>query len=167
MSYYCKLEFPWYYPPGTETLTNQEKDMSKGTAPAWQIRKMQRQKLLKEIQRKIAGTAEEFEIEWDLYRLLIRLFDTALVGSPIVKDLWDIPKEVHDIALLVFGQSRLAIQSFERSRQEGLALTAKLLEWTAGQVVAVHHKALRNEEFAHPRLIYGTERATDEVPIPD
>lgn len=143
--------------------------MSKGTAPAWQVRDMQRHKLLEGLQGRMSAEAERFPIEWDLYRVLIRLLDTLLFEGSITtpKDLAGIPQEVHNSALGLLREILQDIDRFKRSAPEGRALMAQLLEYAVERLTDARYEALRNDEFAHPKLIFGTDRATDDMPIPD
>lgn len=146
--------------------------MSKRKAPAWQVREMARQNLLDQIERMITAAAERAESESDLCRLLIRVFDNALENPETVIDtastgLPNLSKETHETALFLFEATVQYIEGFKRSVHEGRALMADVLEWITNSRVDDFHHALTDEEFANPMLIFGANRGSDEILIPD
>jgi len=57
------------------------------------------------------------------------------------------------------------IHRFQRTGREGKSLLADLLEWIASEIARPYRSALHEQEICQPKLIYGVERRTDEVPL--
>jgi len=70
-----------------------------------------------------------------------------------------------ELALELFSEISKSIQQFQRSETEGLALFAKLFEWVASGLVLKYHSRLQAQEMQYPKLIYGVEDRTEEVPF--
>ncbi len=134
------------------------------TGPAWQVREAARQRLLEKIQRDITEH-EGLTSRAEYYRTLFHTLDKYLAdgdvndGRPIVR----INKRQPMYG--VFAKMVDDIVRFQRSGKEGKALLAKLLEWLTGEIARPHHSALREQEIRQPKLIYGVEHTTDEVPF--
>lgn len=144
--------------------------MKRGTMPAWQKREAERQKLLEEIKRRLINEEERAERPY-LYKTLVFLIGRKLeMGDfnfdntiEMPGDHWLKSREL----LYILAQAELVIDRFERVPAEGLALWAKLFEWAADGVAAPYHRELASAEHTNPKEVYGTDRASDEVPICD
>lgn len=150
---------------------NQEKDMGKGTAPAWQARDMARQKLLENIQRQLDNAELGQKHESDVLRLVMTMVPEMLVDNRMTLGAfemftsipWERRKQVHDLLWSIDA----SIEDFKRSDDEGKALWAKVLEWSVRAFISRYHRALNTQEMLEPMLIFGTTKSTDKVPIPD
>lgn len=140
------------------------------TGPAWQVRESARQKLLEGIQQKIIGREDDFvTYNFNLYGELFSLLERKLTllkngidgdgGAPV--SIWEDGKKVHNL----FSEIVTEVVEFQRSKEEGNALLAKLLEWVAGEIARPFYSTLQTQEFHHPKLIYGIEDRTKEVPF--
>jgi len=72
-----------------------------------------------------------------------------------------IRKQIADLVLEIGSE----VKAFQHTKEEGDALSAKLLEWTAGEIARPYHSALREQEIRQPKLIYGVEDRTEEIPF--
>lgn len=139
-----------------------------GKAPAWQVRESARQKFLERIQEKISEW-ENYLGSTNLYRIFLFLLSEQLVlaGRQVSKDdLPDIPWETRRRASIIFDNDVItAAKDFQRSKEEGEALLAKLLEWTAGEITRPYHSALQTQEIHEPKRIFRANSATDKVPL--
>lgn len=126
--------------------------------PAWQVREAARQRFIEEIERQIINREGD---KWqpDFYRALLQEFERGLFEKYRWSDTRD------ERAYLLFWEIEKKICRFRHSKKEGLALMAKLFEWTAAQITYPYHSALMNQQMDNPTLIYHTDRATDEVPF--
>lgn len=142
-------------------------NMKRATGPAWQVRESARQELLKGVQRKIVRREDDLG-RLNLYRIFLHLLNGQLTFSQSgisANDLSDIPWENREQALRFFCKVLDEIAEFQRSEEEGHALLAKLLEWVAGEIARPCYSALQKQEIVNPKLVYGVENATDEVPL--
>jgi hypothetical protein len=57
------------------------------------------------------------------------------------------------------------IRRFQRSEKEGKSLLAELLEWIVDEIARPYHSALHEQEMRQPKLIYGVEDRTEEIPF--
>ncbi|MFZ3044246.1 MAG: hypothetical protein WA058_04050 [Minisyncoccia bacterium] len=144
------------------------------TAPAWQVRESQRQKLLEGFKQKIIGYEDSFPGGY-LYKILLGLsqeqianYHPWMMTGPVaflVLDMPDVHLEAREKIAALFREIRDGVRQFERSEEEGRALLAKLFEWMAGEIARPYHSALQHQEIRNPKLVYGVERATDEIPF--
>lgn len=137
------------------------------TAPAWQVREHQRQKLLEKLHQKVIAQLDNFKTI-DLFRVLLFLLDKKLATLEISISASDFPEiswATREIVFGLFCEMSQKIGDFQRSEEEGHALLAMLFQWVADNLANPHHAALQTQELCKPELIYGTERATDEVPL--
>lgn len=145
--------------------------MSKGTAPAWQARDMERQKLLEDIQRQLDNAELGQKHESDVLRLVMTLVPEILVDNRTSINargtLPSIPWETRDRVSELLWSIDASIEKFKRSDDEGRALWAKVLEWSVRAFTARYQRALNTQEMLEPMLIFRTEKSTDKVPIPD
>lgn len=145
--------------------------MSKGTAPAWQVRDMERQKLLENIQRQLDNAELGPKHESDVFRLIMTMVPemmsdnrmTVGASGTLPSIPWERRKRVHDLLWSIDA----SIENFKRSDDEGKALWAKVLEWSVRIFTARYHRALNTQEMLEPMLIFGTAKSTDKVPIPE
>jgi hypothetical protein len=142
-------------------------ETEKATGPAWQVRESARQRLLEGIQQKIIRLEDDVE-RVNLHRMLPHLLVGALTlsrcgtnGDDFSEISWDEKEKVTNFFCEVLGE----IRRFQRSGDEGNALLAKLLEWTAGEIARPFHSALQTQAFHEPEKIYGAKRAMDKVPF--
>jgi len=144
--------------------------MSNGTAPAWQVREMQRQKLLEEIKQKIIHREDDFAEHnlFNLYWTLSYLFYSQLQRSGKGLGYDDLSKSAwanERIASLLFSEVLEEINKFQRSGEEGRALLGEFLEWAANEIARPHYSALGTQEVDQPKIIYGVEDRTEEIPF--
>lgn len=145
--------------------------MSKGMAPAWQARDMERQKLLENIERQLDNSNLGQKHESDVLRLIMTMVPEMLADNRMTMSAsgthpsipWETRKRVHDLLWSVDAN----IENFKRSDDEGRALWAKVLEWSVRAFTARYHRALNTQEMLEPMLIFNTAKSTDKVPIPD
>lgn len=142
--------------------------MSKGTAPAWQVRDMERQKLLENIQRQLDGAELGPKHESDVFRLVMTMVPEMLADNRMTPGMlpsipWERRKQVQDLLWSIDA----SIENFKRSDDEGRALWAKVLEWSVRAFIARYHRALNTQEMLEPMLIFGTTKSTDKVSIPE
>jgi hypothetical protein len=125
---------------------------------------MERQRRLEKIQQQISEAASAAENDVWYYWTWCEALQFVLCSRDVA-----LAKllEKDRVMAHVFPRVVFLVEKFKRSNTEGEALVAKLLEWTVAKYTAHFHSALHDEEFARPGLIYGTDRATDELPIPD
>ncbi|GEM_PF-2462175 len=144
---------------------------SRGNAPAWQVRDMQRQKLLENIQHHLSNVENEFEQGSDVHRLVMELVSgklaTGSLGMSLSGTLPSIPWKKRNLVYRLVLSADASIDDFKRSYEEGLFLWAKVLEWSTGQFTHSFHAALHSQETLEPQKVYGTEHSMQEVPIPD
>ena len=137
------------------------------TAPAWQVRESARQKILEEIKRKIINCEDEVGRR-NVHRLLLHILDKELAfGQASInnREFENVPPSHKELVLGLFSEISKLIRQFQRSELEGNAILAKLFEWIAYSIVQRYYSALQEQEMHYPTLIYGVERATDEVPF--
>jgi len=132
--------------------------MASGKAPAWQVREMQRQRVLEEMREK----AFAFEADCDhtnfWFDLAIAL-TWALRGSG--------PQRATTSATAFVTSVWAMVALFTNIEAERLAIMSKFLtDCVVPAAVAPNLRALMSIEVSDPRKIYGTDRATDEVPLP-
>jgi len=145
--------------------------MSKGMAPAWQARDMERQKLLENIERQLDHARFGPKHESDVLRLVMLLVPEMLADNRMTMSgpetlpsiPWERRKQVQDLLWSVDA----SIENFKRSDDEGRALWAKVLEWSVRAFTARYYRALNTQEMLEPMLVFGTAKSTDKVPIPD
>lgn len=156
--------------------------MRVATGPAWQVRESARQGLLERLRGRVCDLEEEIGalkpvedgmIEPEkFYDILLHWLLKQLDPDPLPKlkgpTITIIPgwPRAH-VNMFVRLQDEICgdIKKFERSPEEGKALLAELLVWCVGQIAHPYHRALEEQQFQKPDLIYGVERATDEVPF--
>jgi hypothetical protein len=141
--------------------------MTQGKAPAWQAREMERQNFLENIERQLNDAERSFKHESDVYQLVMlivpqMLSDGRVSQSTLPSIPWERCKQVYDLLMTIDA----SIEQFKRSDDEGKALWAKVLEWSARGFTSGYHRKLNTQEMLEPMLIFGTTRSTDEVPIP-
>lgn len=129
-------------------------------------REFQRQELHKEIKQRILDledTDEHYvEIEKrERFQTFLELFYKQLCGyfgkkvAHILVDPTDILKKADGACAKLFMQVRAEILNFQRTSEEGDAMFAQLLEWTAGQIAYPYRADLQKIEVLEPGLIYG------------
>lgn len=155
---------------GAEMVDISGRRETAGTAPAWQVRESQRQRLLEEIKRKIIDLENEIErdkLNWFLlYTLEGKLRRPKKMAFPpetiLVIPGWPREHTTRARKLFLVGIEG-AVNTFKRSEEEGSALFAKLFEWVAQGIVHSYSFGLRRQETENPTLILGTACATDEI----
>ena len=142
--------------------------MSKGTAPAWQVRDTQRQKLLEVIQQKIIRWENDYLWSSHLHNIFHHLLETELIlglgrisEDDISRIYWKDRIQVTNL----FGEVLKEIRDFQRSSEEEKCLLAKLYVWTAGEVARPYHSALDATNLDLLKRVYGVKSAMDEVPF--
>ncbi len=140
------------------------------TGPAWQVREAARSKLLKKIREDIRDREDNIGVP-RLYYLLLAMLARRLECGKIE------PRPGH-ITLIpglsawqvgrvtkLFSEITEGVERFQRSEEEGGALLAKLLEQIAAEITRSYNSTLMEQEMSNPKLIYGVERASDEVSL--
>jgi len=144
---------------------------SRGTAPAWQVREMARQKLLEEIQRDLMDKEEGLQNYLDFHQIALHLIVGKLRDGSLSMSFSDslphFPRDLRQTTFDVLKTAAAKIALFKRSPEEGNAMWAKMLEWSASQLAQPFASALRQQEVLEPQRVYGVPSAMDEVPIPD
>lgn len=141
--------------------------MSTGTGPAWQVRESARQKLVERIQQKIISLEDQIG-RTNLLRLLLHIIDKELTFGQVSinnREFENVPSGHKGLVLELFSEISELIRQFQRSETEGDVIHAKLFEWTASEIVRKYHSRLQTQEMHYPKLIYGVEDRTEEVPL--
>ncbi|MEJ0021761.1 MAG: hypothetical protein WDN47_04265 [Candidatus Doudnabacteria bacterium] len=137
--------------------------MSEGTAPAWQVRDMQRQKLLEKLFDNILEANQP-----DAWIMGLASFLVALLSAKEASAQPGFTARLDEDMLHFFdAYISTAIEPFARSQEEKdvlyLRLAEKLLESGGSKITA----ELSKQEMMNPKLIFGVEDRTEEIPIPD
>ncbi len=144
--------------------------MSEGTAPAWQVRDIQRQGLLIDLVTKILAEEErrtEVEQQMIIWTLELASFLAALLSAKAVGTETSFTSRFDNDLLHFFDVHILtSIETFSRSQEEAdlmyLRLAEKLIDMGGYQLQA----ALSRQELFQPKLIFGVEDRTQEIPLP-
>jgi hypothetical protein len=133
------------------------------TGPAWHVRESARQKFLEHIRQKIILGEEDIGQTNFYHAFLYLLIDqlTPLKGGGVGSFIPKISPFIIDFYFVISRE----ITDFQRSEEEGNALFAKLLEWTAGEVTRSFHCALEAQTPQLLEWIYGVKDAREEVPL--
>jgi len=138
-------------------------DTKTATAPAWQVRESARQKFLEHIKQKIIRGEEDIGMVNFYHAFLYLLIDqlTPLKGGGVGNFIPKISPFIIDFYFVISRE----ITDFQRSEEEGNALFAKLLEWTAGEVTQSFHSALEAQTPQLLEWVYGVADVTEKVPL--
>lgn len=145
-------------------------DTKRATGPAWQVRESARQELLKGVQRKIVRREDDFaehnlfNLYWTLSYLLysqLRRSDKGVGYNDLSRSGWANER----LASCLFSEVLKEVEEFQRSKEEGRALLGELLEWAVNEIVQPHYSALGTQEVDEPKIIYGIEDRTEEIPF--
>ena len=144
--------------------------MSNGTAPAWQVRDMQRQKLLEGIKQKIIRREDDFaehnlfNLYWTLSYLIysqLQRSEKGLSYDDLSRSAWSNER----LSSFLFSEVLKEIDEFQRSEKESRALLGELLEWVAGEIALPYYSELGTQEVDEPKIIYGVEDRMEEIPF--
>lgn len=140
------------------------------TGPAWQVRESARQNLLDGLKQKIIRKEDDFaehnlfNLYWTLSYLIfseLQYSEKGIGYGDLSRSGWANERS----ASRLFAEVLEEINKFQRSREEKHALLAELLEWTASEIAQPYYSALGTQEVDEPKLIYGVEDRTEEVPF--
>lgn len=149
--------------------------MGNGTAPAWQVRDVQQEKLIDKLAEYIFDKDEETEEEnYFILRFAIILTRYLLAlhraGSPTFAQKEGFSfgtsnnEEFETFSFLV-EKATPAIQEFSRHPAEAAYLHWKLLEKVVEFASAPFARWLSELQAVNPKLIYGAPSDMDEVPL--
>ena len=138
-----------------------------GTAPAWQVREMQRQALMQEIHRLVLQAEEEVD-QATLYRVLLRQLERTLASKgPLLgsHDMLENSWEAREKGLGIFEEIRSKISHFRKTTVEEQALLADIFVWMAQEIARPHKAVLASQELHEPEKIYGVKDRIQDVPF--
>jgi hypothetical protein len=137
-----------------------------GTAPAWQVRDMQRNKVIADFKRMVLD-AEDHTDAAPLHRAMLYTLLQIVAGEKML-DLRmtnDIPAHSRGLGAGLAMNLYAAVEKFQRSEAEGRMLLAEGIVWLAGEIARPFRAALSSQELMDPKTIYGVEDRTTDVPF--
>lgn len=138
-----------------------------GTAPAWQVREMQRQYLLNDLKTRLFEQEEVYG-KTSVHRVLLLVLERELsIRRAFLEssDLSDIEWGEKDALFRFYIRLDQTIRKFERCPEEGQLLRAELFKYVAHQIASPPSMALQRIEMDHSKMLYGVEDRTEEIPF--